>query len=86
MHRTDMVALAAGTTVGIGGGALGAFLICTAGQIVVHRFLDQFDDQYFDFRPPALPTARHGVQQARLAGASVSQRASDRPSRTVPIA
>ena len=80
-----MVALVAGATVGIGGGALGAFLVCTAGQVVVHRFLHQFDDQYLDLRPPAPPTARHSAQQASLAGASVTQRASDQSPRTVPI-
>jgi hypothetical protein len=64
MHRTEMVALAAGTTVGMAGGALGAFLVCTAVQLVVHRFLDPFHDQYLDFSPPAPPTARHSAQQA----------------------
>jgi hypothetical protein len=50
MQRTDTVALVAGATVGMGGGALGAFLAYTAGQVVVHRFLDQFDDQFDDTR------------------------------------
>jgi hypothetical protein len=85
MHRTEMVALVAGATVGMGGGALGAFLVCTAGQIVVHRFLNQFDDQYLDLRQPALPMARHSAQQASLAGASVTQRTSDQSSRTALI-
>ena len=85
MHRTEMVALVAGTTVGIGGGALGAFLVCTAGRVVVHRFLDQFDDQYLDLEQPAPLTARHGTQQVSLAGALVTQRASDRSLRMVPI-
>jgi hypothetical protein len=85
MQRTEIVALVAGTTVGIGGGALGAFLVCTAGRVVVHRFLDPFDDQYLDLRPPTLLTARHGAQQASRTGSSVSQRASDQSSRTVPI-
>ena len=85
MHRTEMVALVAGATVGMGGGALGAFLVCTAGQIVVQRFLNQFDDQYLDLRPPAPATARHSPQQASLAGASVTQRASDQSSRTALI-
>ena len=86
MQRAEMVALVAGTTVGIGGGALGAFLVCTAGRVVVHHFLDQFDDQYLDLRQPAPATARHGAQQASLTGSSVSQRASDRSLRMVPIA
>jgi hypothetical protein len=86
MHRTDMVALVEGMTVGIGGGTLGAFLICTAGRVVVHRFLDQFNDQYLNFRPPTPPTARHGVQQASQTGSSLLQRASNRSSRTAPMA
>ena len=85
MQRTEKVALVAGTTLGLAGGTLGAFLVCTAGQIVVHRFLDQFDDQYLDLRPPAPPTARHSPQQPDLGGASVTQRASDQSPRMVPI-
>jgi hypothetical protein len=85
MQRTEMVALVAGTTVGIGGGALGAFLVCTAGRVVVHRVLDQFDDQYLDLMQPIPLTARQGAQQASLTGSSVTQRASDRSSRTVLI-
>jgi hypothetical protein len=81
MNRTEMVALVAGATVGMGGGALGAFLVCTAGRVVVHSFLDQFDDQYLDLGHPALPTARHSAQQASLVGASDTQRASDQSSR-----
>jgi hypothetical protein len=86
MHRTEMVALVAGTTVGIGGGALGAFLVCTAGRVVVYRFLDQFDGQYPDLEQPAPLTARHGAQQASLAGSSVTQLHRDQSRRTVPIA
>jgi hypothetical protein len=84
MQRTEMVALVAGTTVGLGGGTLGAFLVCT---IVVHRFLDQFDDQYVDLGQPARPTARQSAQQASLGGASVTQpqRASDQPPRAALI-
>ena len=88
MQRAEMVALVAGTTVGIGGGALGAFLVCTAGRVVVHRvldqFLDQFDDQYLDLGPPTPLTARHGTQQVSLAGALVTQRHRDQSPRTVP--
>jgi hypothetical protein len=85
MQRTDIVALVAGATVGLGGGGLGAFLVCTAGRAVVHRFLAQFDDQYLDLGQPARPTARHSAQQASLAGALVTQQASDQSPRTVPI-
>jgi hypothetical protein len=86
MQRTEMVALVAGTTVGLGGGGLGAFLVCTAGQIVVHRFLHQFDDQYLDLWPPAPPTARPNTQQASQAGALVTHPASDQSPRMLPIA
>jgi hypothetical protein len=85
MQRTDIVALVTGATVGLGGGTLGAFLVCTAGQIVVHRFLNQFDDQYLDLRPPAPPTAQQGAQQASRTGASVTQRSSDQSPRTALI-
>jgi hypothetical protein len=85
MQRTEMVALVAGTTVGIGGGALGAFLLCTAGRVVVHRVLDQFDDQYLDLRQPAPLMAGHGAHQGSRTGSALSQWASDRPSRTLHI-
>ena len=85
MQRTEMVALVAGATVGLGGGGLGAFLVCTAGQIVVHRFVHQFDDQYLDLSQPARPTAQHSAQQASLAGSSVTQQASDQSRGMVPI-
>jgi hypothetical protein len=84
MQRTEMVALVAGTTVGIGGGALGAFLVCTAGRVVVHHFLDQFDDEYLDLRPPTLLTARHGAQQTSVAGASVTQLHREQSPSTAP--
>jgi hypothetical protein len=85
MQRTDKVALVAGATVGIAGGTLGAFLVCTAGRAVAHRFLDQFDDQYLDLEHPAPPTVRHSPQQADLAGSSVTQLHRDQSPRMVPI-
>jgi hypothetical protein len=85
MQRTEMVALVAGATVGLGGGGLGAFLVCRAGQRVVHRFMNQIDDQYLDLRQPDRPTVRHNTQQASLAGSLVTQPASDQPPKTVPI-
>jgi hypothetical protein len=85
LQRTDIVALVAGATVGLGGGTLGAFLVCTAGQVVVHRFLAQFDDQYLDLGQLARPTARHSAQPASRTGASVTQRSSDQSSRTALI-
>ena len=86
MQRTDMVALVAGATVGLGGGALGAFLVCTVGREVVHRFLNQVSDQYLDLGQPARATARHGALQASPSGAPVLQEHSDQSRRTIPIA
>jgi hypothetical protein len=86
MQRRDIVALVAGATVGMGGGTLGAFLVCTAGRAVARRFLDQLDDQYLDFGKPILATERHGAQQASLGGAPVTQMESHRSPRTISIA
>ena len=58
MQRTEGVALAAGATVGLGGGMLGALVACTLGQAMAYRVLEQFSDQYIDLGPPALPAAR----------------------------
>ncbi|MGO8947950.1 MAG: hypothetical protein ACLQUY_09865 [Ktedonobacterales bacterium] len=66
MQRTDMLALAAGATVGVVGGALGAFLVCTAGPVVAGRFLNQLNEQYLDLGQPAPPTARHSDQSPRM--------------------
>jgi NAD(P)-dependent dehydrogenase (short-subunit alcohol dehydrogenase family) len=86
MQRTEMVALVTGAAVGLGGGGVGAFLVCTAGRVVVHHFLDQLDDQYVEFRQPAQPTARRGAHLASLAGALVMQPAGDQFPRMLPIA
>jgi hypothetical protein len=56
MQRTEVVALVAGATVGIGGGVLGGFLACTAGLVAMQRILDEY--QYLDLGPPAPPGAR----------------------------
>jgi hypothetical protein len=85
MQRTDIVALVTGVTVGLGGGTLGAFLVCTAGQVVVHRFLAQFDDQYLDLGQPALPVAWQSAQQVSLGGVPVTQQHRDQFPRTVPV-
>jgi hypothetical protein len=78
MQRKVVVALVAGGTVGIGGGgALGAFLACTAGRAAARRFLDLFSDQYIDLSQLAPPTVRHSAQQASLSRASVTTSASD---------
>ena len=81
MQRNDMVALVAGAIVGMGGGALGAFLVCTVGRAVVRRFLDP----YPDLGQPAPPMERHGPRRASVGGASVTQLASDHSPRHAPI-
>jgi hypothetical protein len=70
MQRNEMMALVAGASVGVGGGALGAFLAWTAGGAVARRVLDKFDDQDIELRQPALPAARHGAPQASRNSAS----------------
>ena len=53
MKRRDVVALVAGTTVGVGGGTLSAFLACATGWALVQRFLDRYS--YIDLGHPAPP-------------------------------
>ena len=77
MQRTEMVALVSGATMGVGAGALGAFLVCTAGRVVARRFMDQFDDHVLDFGEPALPTAWRSAQAGSLNGASEARLARD---------
>ena len=52
MQRKEMVALVAGASVGVGRGALGAFLACVAGRAVARSFLDQFGDHYIEPEQP----------------------------------
>jgi hypothetical protein len=73
MQWKEKIALVAGATVGVGGGALGAFLTCIAGGAAVRRFLDQFGDQDIELRQPAPPAARHRAQQPSLGSASTAQ-------------
>jgi hypothetical protein len=70
MHRKELVALVTGASVGVGGGALGAFLAWIAGEAVARRFLDQLGDQYIELAQPVLPAARHGAQRASPDSAS----------------
>ena len=56
MQRTDIVALVAGTTVGMGG----AFLICTAGRALTLHLLDPC----YDHGKQAPLTPRPGAEQA----------------------
>ena len=74
MQRNDMVALVAGTSIGVVGGALGAVLACTAGEATLYHLLDRFSfgDQYVVLRPPAVPTAQRTDLQTSLDGTSLS--------------
>jgi hypothetical protein len=64
MQRSDMIALVAGASVGVGGGVLGALLAWTAGEAVARRVLDPLGDQYIELRQPALPAVQHAAPQA----------------------
>jgi hypothetical protein len=59
MQRNDLVALVAGTSVGIVGGAFGVFLACIAGEVAVRRFLVELGDPYIELSQPSLPAAQH---------------------------
>jgi hypothetical protein len=75
MQRTEGVALVAGATLGLGGGALGAFLACTLGQAVAHRLLD-----------PSAVQSNARAPAARLAGRPASkQDLPHRPPVTVAV-
>jgi hypothetical protein len=45
MQRTEILALVAGAIVGVWGGMLGAFLVCTGSWQVLYRFLEYSDDK-----------------------------------------
>jgi hypothetical protein len=55
MQRTELIALVAGMSVGLGGGTLGAFLACTACRAVARDVQEQYG--YIDLGPPAPPPA-----------------------------
>ncbi len=65
MQRTEGVALVAGATVGLGGGALAAFVACTLGQAVAQRVLDPSAAQSSPRAPAALLAARPASKQDR---------------------
>src|SRR5215470_12397761 len=88
MPRKDLVALVAGASVGVAGGALGAILVSTVGGAALSRFVDQFGwgDQYIELRPPAVPTALSDTQKASAGSASLTQPASGpRPPLPPPV-
>jgi hypothetical protein len=60
MQRTDIVALVAGTTVGMGG----AFLLCTAGRALTLHLLNPCSD----LGPQAHMTAALSAEQESRAG------------------
>ena len=45
MQRTEILALVAGTIVGMWGGMLGAFLVCTGSWQVLYRFVRHSDNK-----------------------------------------
>jgi hypothetical protein len=86
----DRVALVAGAALGMGGGALGAFLVCTAGRAVACRLLNQWEDQYLDLSEPAASAPRHCAQPTPPPGEAmethpVTDQDRDRTPRMVPI-
>jgi len=82
MQRTEGIALVAGATLGLGGGVLGAFVACTLGQVMAHRVLEQFSDQYIDLGPPALPAARPARDQDLPPVTAAARGARPRPAGT----
>ena len=76
MQRTEIGALLAGTTLGMGGGALGAFFVCMAGRALAHRLFDESDSLYIELRQAA-SQARHYAQQPSPGCALTVQPGSD---------
>jgi hypothetical protein len=70
MQQTDIVALVAGTTVGMGG----AFLLCTAGRALALHLLNPCSD----LRQRAPFTTRLGAEQASLDDTPETRRTSSR--------
>jgi hypothetical protein len=70
LHR-DKVALVSGMALGLWGGALGTFVLCTVTRAVTYRLLSLLNEQYRELRLPATP---------------VRQLVGDQSSRAVPIA
>ena len=70
MRRNDMVALVAGTSVGIVGGAFGVFLACIAGEAAVRRFLVELGDHYSELSQPPLSARQHSAPQVNRQSAS----------------
>ena len=76
MQRKAMVALVAGASLGVGAGALGAFVAWAAAGAAARRFHDQFGDQDIELEQPAPSATWHSAQQASSGSAPVTSPAS----------
>lgn len=54
MQQNDRFAFVAGISIGLWGGALGAFLICTEAQASMYRLLSNLHERYLELSPPIL--------------------------------
>lgn len=73
MKRTQVVALVAGVTLGLGGVALGVILARQEGREAARRFIDQ----YGDLGQKGSQRAMQLAQQARQVGGQVAKTASE---------
>jgi hypothetical protein len=64
MQQRDRLALVAGISIGLWGGALGAFLICTATWAATCRVLNRRDEQCLELRLPALSERSRATDQS----------------------
>jgi hypothetical protein len=67
MKHQDKVALVTGMTMGLWGGAVGAFLVCSVSRAATCRLLNQLDERYLELRPPAAPVRRLVADQPEAA-------------------
>jgi hypothetical protein len=67
MQHQDKVALGAGMALGLWGGAVGAFMVCTVSRAATYRLLNQLNERYLELRPPAAPLRRLVADQAEEA-------------------
>jgi hypothetical protein len=54
VQENDRFAFVAGISIGLWGGALGAFLICTEAHASVYRLLHNPHERYLELSPPTL--------------------------------
>jgi hypothetical protein len=55
MQQGDRFAFVAGISLGLWGGALGAFLICTTARVAMYSLLGKLDEQVLELIPPIAP-------------------------------